>query len=253
MDGIKKSFKELKLYEWILIIIMIVIAAKSVVDAIVMPGTSSNPLLLTIINFISALCGILCIFFTAKANISNFIFAIVNTVVYAIYLWYWKIWGTFYLEILFYMPMNFISWYSWSKHKDKELNHKTKAKRLSLTQNVLVTVGIIVCTIIVHYALATLAGNSWMKLANNFGWNVNILTWLDSATFAIGIVATVLELFRYKEQYAWWIITDIVAVLFYVLHFDLVYLTKKSIYLIMAVVGITNWNKLNKERNINNE
>ncbi|MCR5596610.1 MAG: nicotinamide mononucleotide transporter [Lachnospiraceae bacterium] len=61
------------------------------------------------INFISAVCGVICIFFTAKADISNFVFAAVNTIVYAIYLVYWHIWGTAALEILFYIPMNFVS------------------------------------------------------------------------------------------------------------------------------------------------
>ena len=51
----------------------------------------------------------------------------------------------------------------------------------------------------------------------------------------------------------WWIITDIVAVGMYIAHFDAVYLTKKSIYLIMAVIGLINWAKLNKERNVENE
>ena len=60
-------------------------------------------------------------------------------------------------------------------------------------------------------------------------------------------------MFRYKEQYVWWIITDIIAVAMYIIHFDAVYLTKKSIYLIMAIIGLINWTKLNKERNKNKE
>ena len=39
----------------------------------------------------------------------------------------------------------------------------------------------------------------------------------------------------------------------YIVHFDTVYLTKKSIYLIMAIIGLINWIKLNKERNKINE
>ena len=58
---------------------------------------------------------------------------------------------------------------------------------------------------------------------------------------------------RYKEQYVWWIITDIIAVAMYIVHFDPVYLTKKSIYLVMAVIGLINWSKLNRERNKKNE
>ena len=60
-------------------------------------------------------------------------------------------------------------------------------------------------------------------------------------------------MFRFKEQYIWWIITDVIAVAMYIVHFDAVYLTKKSIYLIMAVIGLIKWTKLNKERNKRNE
>lgn len=238
LNNIKTSFKQLKWYEIIMIIIMIIIAGIAVVQAIVHPETSTNPLWLTIINFISAICGIMCIFFCAKANISNFIFAVVNTFVYAIFLWYHKIYGTFALEVLFYQPVNFISWYIWAKHRDEKLVEKTKAKKLTVLQNVLSAAVIIAGGIIYHAILVKLGGT---------------VAWLDAFTLSIGIIAVILEMLRFKEQYFWWIITDIIAVAMYIIHFDLVYLTKKSIYLIMAIIGIINWTKLQKERNKTNE
>ena len=234
--NIIKSFKELKWYEIIMIVIMIVIAGYAVYDSLVNPG--KTPLWLTLINFVSAVCGVICIFFCAKANISNFIFATVNTIVYAIFLLYNRIFGTFFLEVLFYLPINFISWYLWSKHRDKKLIEKTKTKRLSFVQNIITTVLIVVGGIIYHYILVKVNGE---------------VAWLDAFTLSIGIIAVILEMFRFKEQYFWWIITDIIAVVMYIVHFDLVYLTKKSIYLIMAIIGFINWHKLNKERNKNNE
>ena len=59
-------------------------------------------------------------------------------------------------------------------------------------------------------------------------------------------------MYRYSEQYMLWIITDIVAVAMFIVHFDPVYLTKKSIYLVMAIVGLVNWCRLNRERNLEN-
>ena len=50
------------------------------------PEVSKNPAWLTVINFVSAICGIFCVFLTAKASISNFVFAVINTFVYAVYL-----------------------------------------------------------------------------------------------------------------------------------------------------------------------
>jgi nicotinamide mononucleotide transporter len=238
MENLKTSFKSLKWYEIIMIVIMVFIASSSIYQAIVHPETSSNPLWLTIINFISAICGILCVFFCAKASISNFAFATVNTIVYAIFLFYQKIYGTFALEVLFYLPVNFISWYIWAKHRDQKYVEKTKAKKLTLTQNILSTLAIVIGGIVYHYILVRIGGE---------------VAWLDAFTLSIGIVAVILEMFRYKEQYVWWIITDVIAVAMYIAHFDPVYLTKKSIYLIMAVIGLINWHKLNKERNKTNE
>ena len=79
------------------------------------------------------------------------------------------------------------------------------------------------------------------------------VAWFDAFTLSIGILATILELLRYREQYVWWIITDIVSIGMYIAHFDAVYLTKRSIYLIMAVIGLINWAKLNRTRNAENE
>ncbi|MEE3393490.1 MAG: nicotinamide riboside transporter PnuC [Lachnospiraceae bacterium] len=238
MDNIRKSFKELKWYEYVMGAIMVFIALRAMVLGFTEGSADGNPAWLTVINFISAVCGVLCIFFTAKANISNFLFATVNTVVYAIYLVYWHIWGTAALEILFYIPMNFISWYYWAKHRDTEITQKTKTKRLTMVQNIICGAIIISAGIIYHAILVKVGGE---------------VAWFDAFTLSIGIVATILELLRYREQYVWWIVTDIVSVGMYIAHFDAVYLTKRSIYLIMAVIGLANWARLNKERNIENE
>ena len=131
LENIKKSFNELKWYEYVMGAVMIIIAARAMILGFTQGSADGNPAWLTVINFISAVCGVICIFFTAKANISNFAFATVNTIVYAIYLVYWHIWGTAALEILFYIPMNFVSWYFWAKHRDQEITQKTKTKKPS--------------------------------------------------------------------------------------------------------------------------
>lgn len=238
MDNIKKSFQELKWYEYLMGAVMIFIAARAMVTGFMTGAADGNPPWLTVINFISAVCGVICIFFTAKANISNFVFASVNTVVYAVYLVYWHIWGTALLEILFYIPMNFISWYFWARHRDREITRKTKSKRLTMFWNSVCAVVVVASALIYHAVLVKIGGE---------------VAWFDAFTLSIGILATILELLRYREQYVWWIITDIVSIGMYIAHFDAVYLTKRSIYLIMAVIGLINWAKLNRTRNAENE
>lgn len=240
MENMIKSFKAMKPFEWVLAAIMIIIAGYAMVTAF-LPSAAvagvANPAWLTVVNFISAIAGVFCIFFCAKAHISNFAFGLVNTVVYIIYLWYWGIWGTFALELLFYLPMNIASWIVWARHRDHVEREKTKAKKLTKVQMAIIGAIVIVSTIIYHAILVAIGG---------------AVAWFDAATVAIGIIATILEMRRYKEQYVLWTIQDVVVCIMYLVHFDPVYLTKKTIYLIMAVVGWINWHKLQK-RNIDNE
>ena len=244
--NIGRAFKSLKWYEITMCIVMLGI---SIYYAIL--PQEGTPQWLAIINFVSGLCGIICVFFCAKANRMNFPFAVVNTTVFMIYLAYFGIWATFWLEAIVYFPMNIISWIKWYKHKDNEDALLAKSKRLTVWQNVIVTGIIVALTVITHFALSFWAGNTWMKFADQFGWNVGIMKWLDSAIFAIGVVAVVLEMLRYTEQYVWWLVTDVIAVAQYALKKDPVYTTKKTIYLIEAIVGIKNWGNLAKKNKEN--
>ena len=72
-------------------------------------------------------------------------------------------------------------------------------------------------------------------------------------TVAIGIIATFFEMKRFADQYILWLITDVIAVAQWIILADTIMITKKSIYLIMAVIGLVNWIKLKRERNEDNE
>ena len=240
------AFRSLKWYEIIMCLIMLGISIYYAIQP-----QEDTPQWLAVINFISGLCGILCVFFTAKANRMNFPFAIVNTTVFMIYLYYFGIWATFWLEAAVYFPLNIISWIKWYQHKDEDDKLLAKSKTLTPMQHLLVTAIIVALTALVFFTLSSVAGDTWMKFADKFGWNVTVMQWLDSAIFAIGITASVLEALRYKEQYNWWLITDVIAVAQYVLKKDPVYTTKKAIYLVEAFVGMKNWHTLSKKNTTN--
>ena len=249
MDGLKKigrAFRSLKWYEILMCVVMLGISIWFAIQP-----QEGTPQWLAIINFISGLCGVICVFFCAKANRMNFPFAVVNTTVFMIYLGYFGIWATFWLEAIVYFPMNIISWVKWYRHKDEDDELRAKSKRLTPLQHVLVTLGIAALTVVVYFTLSAVAGDTWMKFAVKFGWNTTVMKWLDSAIFAIGVVAVVLEALRYKEQYVWWLVTDVIAVAQYVLKGDPVYTAKKAIYLIEAVVGLRNWHRLSKKNTAN--
>lgn len=241
ITDIRDGIKTMAWYDWIMTVVMIAIASIAVYNGFTNPD-SYNPGWLTIINFISAICGCFCVFLTARASIGNCFFAVINTIVYIVFLTYhWNdgFTATLILELVFYFPMNIAIWVYWAKHRDNIESFRTKAKKLTIMQDMLVGI-VVVAVALLSY-----------KLLNNY--HLGCSTIFDSFIFAIGIIAVSLQLLRYREQYALWIITDVFAVAQFIHKFDAVYLTKKSIYLIVAIIGIYNWWKLNKERNIENE
>ena len=231
-----KSIRAIRWYEWLMAAVMAAIAIRAMILAFRDPAADGNPPWLTIVNFVSALAGIFCVFFCAKASVSTHAFGLVNTAAYIVYLWYWKIWGTFALETALYLPMGVIGWIHWARHRDRQQDELTTARRLNGWQNAATAAAVAAGTLICMAVLKQIGGN--------------VIFW-DAATVAIGITATVLQTMRYREQYAWWLVTDVVAVAMYIEHFDPVYLTKKSIYLIVAVIGLINWIRLSRRNGEN--
>lgn len=78
MDNLRKSLRELRWYEYLMGAIMVFIAARAMVVAFATGASDGNPAWLTVLNTVSAVCSVICIFLTAKADISNFAFAIVR-------------------------------------------------------------------------------------------------------------------------------------------------------------------------------
>jgi nicotinamide mononucleotide transporter len=162
---------------------------------------------------------------------------LINTIVYVIFLVYHHIWGTFGLEVFVYLPANIAGWVVWAKHRDEVETEKTKAKKMTKKQLALSAIAVLVLGGLCFLLLNKLDGTTPL---------------LDAFVVSMGIVATVLQFLRYREQYVWWLVQDVIAVVMYIVAFDPVYLTKKSIYLIMAVIGLYNWAKLQKTRNAKN-
>ena len=235
-DNLRRSLRALKWYEWAMAAAMVLIAAWYMILSLAHPGATENPGWLAVLNFISGVAGVFCVFLCAKGSVSNFAFGLVNTVVYIVYLAYWRIYGTMCLELFLYLPMGVVGWIQWARHRDQKRRENTRARRLNAWQNALTALAVAAATVVYHAVLARLGGN---------------VAWLDAATVAIGIVATALQTLRYREQYVWWLVTDVVAVAMYVANFDPVYLTKKIIYLIMAVIGLMNWLRMSRENAAN--
>lgn len=220
----KKLLKSFNLFEWGMILAVI---GFTIYFSLISEGVS---LWYLIIDGIAAISGIFCVVLCAKGKKSQYIWGLLNVVGYVIIAWINKYYGEVMLNALYYLPSQFIGYYLWNKHTDKENN--LEGKKLSLKQSiiflVIITIGIF------GYKLV-------LDMLDGTG------TLLDSASTVISVVANALMMMRYREQWLLWIIIDAITVVMWFLVGDFIMVTMWAVYLINAFYGYYNWTKIAKE------
>ena len=223
---IKKILKSFTYFEWSMILAVIGFTTYfSIID-------TENTVMYLIVDAIAAISGILCVALCAKGKKSQYIWGLINVIGYVIIAWINKYYGEVMLNALYYLPSQFIGYYLWNKHINKD-NDKVEGNKLNLTKSILLVIVCFIGILLYKEVLDLLGGNG---------------TLLDSASTTISIFANLLMMLRYREQWLLWIIIDAITVAMWLLAKDFVMVTMWSVYLVNAFYGYYNWSKISKER-----
>lgn len=195
-----------------------------------------NALWYLIVDSIASICGIFCVVLCATGKKSQYYWGFANIIAYIVIAMCNKYYGQVMLNALYYLPSQFVGLYVWNRHMNEEKG-EVKSKRMSIKQIIIFLLGITICIVSYHLLLEYLGGRE---------------TWLDSVTFMVSLVANALMVFRYKEQWALWIVVDAITVVMWIIAGDLIMITLWAVYLINAVYGYYKWSKMNGY-NISNE
>lgn len=226
--------KVLSLYDWFLITGVI---ASNVIYS-VMTGT------LDVIGSLAGITGVLCVVLVAKGSIWNYLFGLVNVSLYAYISYKASLYGDAVLNTFYYVPMQFIGYWQWRKRgaavSQTEADGKgvqVKARRFTWGQRILLALG---CT------AAVVAGGFILR---HFG---DPQPFKDSTTTILSIVAQALMALAFMEQWALWIITNIVSVAMWTVcvargeaHAG-VMVIMWIFYLLNSINGLRVWLKLSK-------
>jgi nicotinamide mononucleotide transporter len=227
--------KVLSLYDWFLI-------AGVIASNIIYSLLSGN---VDIVGSIAGIAGVLCVVLVAKGNIWNYLFGIVNVSMYAYISYKASLYGDAALNALYYVPMQFIGWWQWRKRgaavSEAEAGGagvQVKARRFTWHQRAILALGCAAGVIAVGYVLKHFGDPQPFK---------------DSATTVLSIVAQALMALAFMEQWALWIITNVISVVMWSIcvargeAHAAVMVIMWVFYLLNSLNGFRVWLKLSRE------
>lgn len=224
----------LSFYDWFLIVGVIV---TNIIYS-VLTGT------MDIIGSIAGITGVLCVVLVAKGSIWNYAFGLVNVSLYAWISYKAALYGDAGLNALYYLPMQFIGWWQWRKRgaamsQAEAVSNgvQVKARRLEILQRIYLALGCFAAVTLVGFVLKYLGDPQPFK---------------DSATTVLSIVAQALMALAFMEQWALWIITNVISVVMWgvcVVRGEAhagVMVIMWTFYLLNSINGLRVWLKLSK-------
>lgn len=195
----------------------------------------------TILGLITSISGMLCVVLVAKGKVSNYYFGIIQTGTYAYIAYGYGLYGEVMLNALFYFPLQFVGIYLWKRHTT---DRKIKGEDIQI--NVLTKRGWI-GTIVSFLAIFILYALFLKQLGGN-------VVWIDSATTTLSVIAQILMLKRYTQQWLFWIAVNVLSIVLWLKALivqggnDVSMLVMWSAFLINSVYGYYNWSKVYKKQ-----
>ena len=191
----------------------------------------------SLLGILASITGVICVILCGMGKVSNYFFGTINVVLYAIMAWKAKYYGDVMLNLLYYFPTNILGWILWKKNIDKETNAVYK-RRMTRKQDVLLLMISVVGVFGYGFVLRLLGGN---------------LPFVDSMSTVLSVIAQILMIKRFTEQWVIWIVVDVVSVIMWVAALfteggSIAVLLMWTVFLGNAVIMFVKWLKETKQQ-----
>lgn len=185
----------------------------------------------TLLGMVCGVAGVVCVVLTAKGKISSYIFNFIQMLTYMIICWEAKLYLEFGEQIFYFVACVF-GVFLWKKNmsKNEDGTEQVKTKKFKLWH----WIATIIVTILGTYLFGT------------FGHLIlgSTLPYLDAFTVALSIIAQLLMIWRYREQWAVWILIDVASLVMFTMLGQWAMVIMYVAWTINAIYGWYNWSKL---------
>lgn len=195
----------------------------------------------TVLGLVSSTAGVLCVVLAGKGKISTYYVGIIQASTYAYISYQYGLYGESMLNALFYLPIQFIGIYLWNKNKaDVSVRGADVLVKKLNKRQVFCLAGVIIVASFTYAILLNKIGGQQVHL--------------DSFAVVISVVAQILMIKRYAEQWALWILVNVLSISLWVTVLiqnggnDWSMVLMWSAFLFNSIISYRNWNKIYKEQ-----
>lgn len=191
----------------------------------------------SLMGIISATTGVACVVCTGKGKLSAYIFGLINSVLYAIISFKSNLYGETMLNAIYYVPMQFVGFYVWSKHINNE-TQEVKKKHMIWKERIVLVIAIIASTYLYGLFLKYLG---------------DAMPFVDAFTTASSVIAMIISVKMFAEQWWIWVAVDIFSVYMWWCDFsngssNIATLLMWCVYLLNAVIMLVKWEKESRKK-----
>lgn len=187
----------------------------------------------TPIGMVCGIAGVICVVLTAKGKISSYLFNFIQMITYMVICWDARLFLEF-GEQVFYFVVCIFGVFFWKKNmkKNDDGTEQVIAKKFKPWHWVVTAIVTVVSTLTLGYFGDSILGST--------------LSYLDAFTVALAIIAQLLMVWRYREQWAIWIAIDVSSLIMFIILGQWSMVAMYIAWTINAFYGWYNWSKLEK-------
>ena len=174
-----------------------------------------------LVEIIAAIFSLLSVVFAVKNNIFTWPFAMVGVIFYGLFFYENHIWGNMFLQIPFFIQAIY-GWSKWDLIQDNKVEWLEKHDR-----NILAISSFLLTTLITSALIMT--GDK--------------SPYFDGITTSFSLIAMTLLAKKKIDTWLYWIVADILFIIFFVNEEQYLSSITYFVFLILAITGLKQWKK----------
>lgn len=187
------------------------------------------------LSIVAGIAGVISVVLCAKGKTVFYFIGFVQTISYLFLAWEARFYGEV-LENIFYFVTMIWGIFVWKKNsvQNDDGTEDVASKKFTAKQWIMSVIATIIATVAMGYWLDSIGSAQ---------------AYTDAATNILAIFAQILMVRRYREQWLWWLIIDLLCIKLWWVAGNWTMVAMYVAWTINCIYGWVNWSKLNKNQN----